>query len=716
MTAEADAAAGGARPATAKKLPVTKRQKRKAKNEKNTWSYIQHPKIQSMEHREKLYVKDSGLKKSKTTQQQQPLDPSQNLMSSQELKFGRLLAAPEPRQRHKAVLKLKSYLTARSASDKGLSELDLLKLWKALWYTLYMADKQAVQYELSNHLAQLIWCVAGTPEEDEYAAGVYLQMTMAEEEEEEDSYDEAEEEDGCGHDECDHEHDQDEDDHVDEDEEEEDDDNLVTLEEIENTLDQDGTSDDDDNSSSSDSDEDAKIKDGEGGVDEQDEEMEPEDQNVEDEDPQQIPHCRGAHLASLFLRTFFHTIRRDWDTMDKYRVDKFYTLMRLMMHQVFKYMAERHWNYGIIRLFNDVVFDEVLNQRPNGLRYHLIDLTMDELAHVSVKAPFPLTEATFLDVLEPYFGMCQTGLDDDTLQTRVTEKIVEKFLDQYSIVSENAMQREKDDGDKNDDANAPPILDQVHVGTVAEFLFGMASDPATKDKHRKSLYDMHKKFMRRLKQVGKDVELGPGSEGDDDDDDDFEMLQDDTQDAETLPREDVENEAKRAKKNRSEKKSVKKAKYDEDDVKNTEQERETVEKPSKKKRKRKKNKASAEGSADNVNETTQKQQQQSSVDKEEEVVISLSEQQAAKKAGEEKKKKSGSKRKQAEAKTSSAKKVKFDKVNRSKSHKASMKALVTANPPKTKDRTPEKGILRTPKHSPGNVLSKSKRKKAVNYF
>ena len=55
--------------------------------------------------------------------------------------------------------------------------LDLLKLWKGLWHTLYMADQVAVQHALSKHLSRVLWCVVGTEEEDNYAAQVYLDMT-----------------------------------------------------------------------------------------------------------------------------------------------------------------------------------------------------------------------------------------------------------------------------------------------------------------------------------------------------------------------------------------------------------------------------------------------------------------------------------------------------------------------------------------------------------
>jgi ribosomal RNA-processing protein 1 len=124
--------------------------------------------------------------------------------------------------------------------------------------------------------------------------------------------------------------------------------------------------------------------------------------------------------------------------MDKYRVDKFYTLIRLMMEQVYEYMAKRHWNLGIVRLFNDVIYDEVLSQTPNGLRLHLIDLSLDELAKVNASAPMPLTEATFVDVLEPYFAMSQ-ACKDKIVQARVMDKVLHGFLEKFSVISEPAL-------------------------------------------------------------------------------------------------------------------------------------------------------------------------------------------------------------------------------------------------------------------------------------
>ena len=168
---EADAAAGGG-PAAPNKQQQSKRQRRKHVNPSNTWP--QQPKIQSAEARAKANLRVAGLSTTTTTPTT-VLDPKLDLHSP-EVRFCRYLGAPEQRKRHLAVTNLQTYLKKRCDIDSttGISEMDLLKLWKGLWFTLYLADKVPVQEELAKRLAKLIWCVAGTEEEDEYAAQMYL--------------------------------------------------------------------------------------------------------------------------------------------------------------------------------------------------------------------------------------------------------------------------------------------------------------------------------------------------------------------------------------------------------------------------------------------------------------------------------------------------------------------------------------------------------------
>lgn len=293
---EADAAAGGGGSAATSKQPQSKRQRRKHVNPSNTWP--QQPKIQTAEARAKANLRVAGLSNTTTTTPNAPvLDPKLDLHSP-EVRFCRFLGAPEQRKRHLAVTNLQQYLKKRSdiESTTGISEMDLLKLWKGLWFTLYLADKVPVQEELAKRLAKLIWCVAGTEEEDEYAAQMYLDYLTQQDED-------------------------------------------VIMENVVDTV-ENGDGDDDEEEEYNEengvnSDEEEKEEDSAGNDEHVEGEQRLQEQEEEDEIPDElVQHCRGAHLAALFVKTFFRTIQREWGKMDKHRIDKFYTLVRLVLREV----------------------------------------------------------------------------------------------------------------------------------------------------------------------------------------------------------------------------------------------------------------------------------------------------------------------------------------------------------------------------------------------
>ncbi|KAI9286711.1 nucleolar protein,Nop52-domain-containing protein [Umbelopsis sp. AD052] len=68
------------------------------------------------------------------------------------LPFGKQLAANEKKTRDKAVRSLQQFLSSKAE----LSEKDLLKLWKGLFYCFWMSDKPLIQQSLSETLGSLI--------------------------------------------------------------------------------------------------------------------------------------------------------------------------------------------------------------------------------------------------------------------------------------------------------------------------------------------------------------------------------------------------------------------------------------------------------------------------------------------------------------------------------------------------------------------------------
>ncbi|XP_014030050.2 ribosomal RNA processing protein 1 homolog B isoform X3 [Salmo salar] len=74
-----------------------------------------------------------------------------------EIQFAQRLASNEKPMRTKAIRKLRKYISVRSQKIQGGFEGDeLLKLWKGLFYCLWMQDKPLLQEELSNQISGLM--------------------------------------------------------------------------------------------------------------------------------------------------------------------------------------------------------------------------------------------------------------------------------------------------------------------------------------------------------------------------------------------------------------------------------------------------------------------------------------------------------------------------------------------------------------------------------
>jgi ribosomal RNA-processing protein 1 len=675
------------------KTVITKRQSRRAgPNATNTLP--QQPKIKSQNARAKAYLRHAGFTSSSAKSPKKVINPEADFINSAEYKFGRLLASPVARTRHATILKLKEYLKARtdpSNENGGLSILDLMKLWKGMWHTLYLCDGVVVQEEVSKVLAELIWSVGGNQEEDEYAGRFYLEMEEGVESDNADGC--CDEEGNCSNDL----HDAD----VEEGDDDDDDDEMQIIEMQES----------DEEESSNDDEEDGLVN------------------PVEEED---VKHCRGAHLSALYVRTFFRTLTREWSNMDKYRIDKFYTLSRLIVREIYRYMASRHWNLGIIRLFNDAIFEEVLraNKYGNGVRFHMLDICLEELAKVNSEevSGLPLTEATFLDALEPYFALAQR-VDDKMVQQKVMDRVILRFLEEFSVASDNYGEIEEEDEEAIARKNL--VMDEVHVGTVGQFIFELASDTETADRYRKGLYDMHKTYMKRVKAVGRDVVMADDDEEEDDtaveDAEALMELDEENADVEEeapveLEEEEPEPEPKKSKK----KKKKTKDKSSSLDKVEEEDSAPKKDKASKKKKRKAKDAAVEESISEHeekdlVTPTKKRKKDKSarkemiaqpeielSQEEEEIISISMKEQKAAAKAVMKAAKAAKAKLVRKVEPPSSSKRVQFGKMNQSKSYKASMKDLKKIDAKAILVKTPEKSIL----HKKSTRDGKKKRKKS----
>uniref|UniRef100_A0A672U9H1 Ribosomal RNA processing 1B n=2 Tax=Strigops habroptila TaxID=2489341 RepID=A0A672U9H1_STRHB len=80
-----------------------------------------------------------------------------------EIQFAQRLAANEKRIRDRALKKLRGYISVRTQRPAGgFSQEELLKIWKGLFYCMWMQDKPLLQEELANNISQLIHAIENT--------------------------------------------------------------------------------------------------------------------------------------------------------------------------------------------------------------------------------------------------------------------------------------------------------------------------------------------------------------------------------------------------------------------------------------------------------------------------------------------------------------------------------------------------------------------------
>lgn len=86
---------------------------------------------------------------------------------------------------------------------------------------------------------------------------------------------------------------------------------------------------------------------------------------------------------ALFIRTYFQTILREWNGIDKWRIDKFMMViarlvplvnlvncwvkwlylqqMRRMLNKMLEYLSSKKWKKTLIKTFNQILIDYPLN-------------------------------------------------------------------------------------------------------------------------------------------------------------------------------------------------------------------------------------------------------------------------------------------------------------------------------------------------------------------
>lgn len=94
----------------------------------------------------------------------------------------------------------------------------------------------------------------------------------------------------------------------------------------------------------------------------------------------QLVYCfSNKKLASMYLRLCFRTVLREWSQLDQYRINKFYSLLRIAVRECFIYMSKSKWSKKITSDILSIIEEEMLKKVPNGVRFHVADIYLEEI-------------------------------------------------------------------------------------------------------------------------------------------------------------------------------------------------------------------------------------------------------------------------------------------------------------------------------------------------
>nr|XP_033795508.1 ribosomal RNA processing protein 1 homolog B isoform X2 [Geotrypetes seraphini] len=269
----------------------------------------------------------------------------------------------------------------------------------------------------------------------------------------------------------------------------------------------------------------------------------------------------------IFIQTFWQTVCREWNGIDSLRLDKFYLLIRLMMRQSFVVLKKNAWDRSLVEEFLNLLIKEVLDsesEAPNGVRFHLIDIYLEELSKVGAEElmatqnlelidPFCKTAAKTKDhilmqaiaqgifvaivdqapfAIEDLMNELKMDQSDDKMDLKDEKEkdeentLSNKAKENRSLITEDGLElgeesEEEDEDDEHVEENTGAVL-QFDYKAVADRLFELASRKSTPAQNRKRIYSLVKRFQNLAEGIfPRDSFPKQICTGDNDDDDTF---------------------------------------------------------------------------------------------------------------------------------------------------------------------------------------------------
>merc|ERR1719341_2495094 len=178
-----------------------------------------------------------------------------------------------------------------------------------------------------------------------------------------------------------------------------------------------------------------------------------------------------------FFKAAMATFAREWNGLDVFRCDKFMMLVRKVLRYTFTHLLEQEWALeevtAIAAILENIVLcpDDNLNRQPMGLKLHVCDIILEELAKIGGEA---LDNDVIVALLQPFLKVLAISTLE-TLTKKISNDIIRYLMKQSDLgieaeEGEEEMEIEEDQQDENKELLAESLKDdnenQEDIGTL----------------------------------------------------------------------------------------------------------------------------------------------------------------------------------------------------------------------------------------------------------
>ncbi|GMS96470.1 hypothetical protein PENTCL1PPCAC_18645 [Pristionchus entomophagus] len=202
---------------------------------------------------------------------------------------------------------------------------------------------------------------------------------------------------------------------------------------------------------------------------------------------------------ALYVQCFFAALSKEWQVIDRWRMDKFLMLIRRLVRTAFLHLASLKWKKSVTEKYWKAFKATVMsNDRTfrDSLKFHFASIFLDELDNAG-----NITTERVTDLVGTFAEMLTIDISDYIFSS-VIEEIFTTILHAMSDEMEGDEEEEEEEGEGEEDeegeeeAGAAEEKEGIKFdySSIGAMLFDVGKKESVKTKRRARLYDLAKKF------------------------------------------------------------------------------------------------------------------------------------------------------------------------------------------------------------------------------